>query len=54
MSDLDSGLRDNLIRSLKGKKVIIRDLEGLMEGWAEGVNSDVEILRKDVDDHFNR
>jgi len=54
MSDLKSGLRDHLIESLKGKKVIIRDLQGLMNGWPEGVNSNIERLRKDVIYHLNR
>lgn len=54
MSDQQVDLRDYLIGSLKGKKVILRDLQGLMDGWPEGVNSNVERLRKDVDNHLNR
>ena len=54
MCDLQSGLRDHLIASLKGREVIIRDLQRLMDGWPEGVNSNVEKLRKDVDHHLDR
>ena len=54
MSDPNSGLRDHLLRSLKGKEVIIRDFQGLMDGWPEGVNSNLERLRKDVEYHLDR
>jgi len=40
--------------SLKGKKVIIRDLQALIDDWPEGINSDVARLRKDLDYHLNR
>ena len=54
MADNETDLRGHLLRSLKGQKVIFRDLQGLMDGWPEGVHPNVERLRKDVDCHLNR
>ncbi|KAL8786873.1 MAG: hypothetical protein Q9195_008030 [Heterodermia aff. obscurata] len=45
---MQSTPREALIKSLKGQKIRIYDLDKVMTGWPSVVNPNIEILREDV------
>lgn len=42
-------VRETLISDLKGKTIQIRDLGNILPGWPQGVNSEVEKLRDEIE-----
>ena len=39
----------NVLNSLKGKKIVLCDLESILKGWSKEVNPDLCRLRQEVD-----
>lgn len=54
MGDCKTGVRDQIIQSLTGTKVIIRDLNAQLEGWPHDISPHLDRLREDVDHHLNK